>query len=665
MNRSVNVSQGLKKFFFYLFLSGCLGLFGNHYIQKKLLVFWQPVALQLHGAGVELSPPRMVFSRHFLPVLGAQIDSVRFEKEVQCFDGIVTIHNVFVPFSIYQLLSQKLKIGEVDVEDLKIEYIEKSDCAKASLVPQEQAIVEAAEKAIETVEKTDAPAWFRYLDQWFADREKLLGKNPVSSLAIRALSVEARNLEGKGLTAAGKAYFDFKDAASANFNLSSLILRKKERSLNTEFNAQIAANADQVQILGDWAFHGGHFSADLAYTKEQNVKVELKSRDLPVGVVNKWLDTTWSFQFLWFNCEVGLSGKKQEWARIPWSVQSCHMNGPSGDIALANDTLSSLKKPTDLTLKINSLDLDKIIHGRDGLMLSGIFNAFGQLQGQVDLKAGQWQAKFELENPQVVFSSASIRKLQTIDKMNFMGDYNEGVYSLRLLSANIKNGEFDGLISVDYSDRSNSGQGHVDVRKLSFDESIEDLMLAGQVSPLAASGDFSLGPKGHLEKAQGKISFKEFKGTNIELQAVHILAEWAEQKLRLAGGAGTAKIFKNGTARWVVGSLLNKAEGKNTLDINNILFRGLVTVPLLVTLEDMSGSVGPLRLNAKGVYSDKGMEGTWRWLEKDAPIYQWKWRGRKREILLIPQLPKMKEWLKENHEFQRENSYIYVEEKDI
>jgi hypothetical protein len=670
MNRSVNVSQGLKKFFFYLFLSGCLGLFGNQYIQKKLQQFWGPIALQLRDSGVELTSPRMVFSRHGFPVLGARIDKVRYEKSEKCFNGAVTIENVFVPFSVFQLLSQKLSIGEVEVENLRFQFTESAGCFQKGSIAEEQDLAQVAQKVVEkTIERTNTPEWFSLLDRWFLEGDKILAKNPVSSLAIRALSLDARTLEGKALTAQGNAYVNFKKGVSADVHLNSLVLQKAERSLSTDFVAEIHANDESIQVVGDWAFHGGHFSTELGYNKNQNFKMSLISRDLPVGVVNRWLGTPWSFQFLWFNCQLQLEGNKADWEQTPWLVKSCRMDGPSGDITLADETLTSLKTPKKVSFKITKLDLDKIIHGRETLPLTGIFKSFGQLEGRVDLFDKKWQARLNLLNSQAVFSSENIRKLQTIDEIDFSGGYDAGIYSLKVLSANIRNGEFEGSVSVDYDVHSKVGQGQVAVQKLSFDDSIEELMFAGHLSPLEATGKFTVNDKVKIEEASLLLNLTEFKGANIDVSAIKVDARWSGNSLATQLSASQIKILKKGTGRWIIGSLLNRADaiGTDSLMLTQAQARGIVSSPLQIKMTSFTAHTqlksGPLRLEAAGVYDDESMEGTWRWLEKEKPVFYWKWRGNTKQILLIPQSVPMKDWLRENSDFLQENAYISLDEK--
>jgi hypothetical protein len=669
MNRSVNVSQGLKKFFFYLFLSGCLGLFGNHFIQKKLQQFWGPVALQLRESGVELTSPRMVFARHGLPVLGARIDRVRYEKSEKCFSGAVTVENVFVPFSVYQLLSQKLSIGEVEVENLRFQFTESAGCFKKGSIPEEQDLAKVAQKVVEkTIERAKAPEWFSLLDRWFLERDKILAKNPVSSLSVRALSLDARTLEGKALTAQGNAYVDFKKGVAADIHLNSLVLQKAERSLSTDFVAEIHANAESIKMVGDWAFHGGHFATELSYSKDQDVKVSLTSRDLPVGVVNRWLGTPWSFQFLWFNCQLQLEGNKADWDQAPWKAKSCRMDGPSGDVTLVNETLTSLKTPKEASFKITKLDLDKIIHGRENLPLTGVFKGFGQLEGQVDLFDKKWKTQLNLLNSQVVFSSENIRKLQTIDKINFEGGYSSGIYSLKVLSADIRNGEFDGSVSLDYDFHSKLGSGQVAVHKLSFDDSIEELMFAGQLSPLAAMGKFTVNDKVKIEEANVLLSLDEFKGINIDVSAIKVDARWSENSLATQMTASQIKILKKGTGRWIIGSLLNRSDAEaDSLLLTQAQARGTVMAPLQIKMTSFTAHTklksGQLRLEAAGVYDDESMEGTWRWIEKEKPALYWKWRGNTKQILLTPQSVQMKDWLRGNVDFLQEHAYISLDDK--
>lgn len=678
MNATVNASRGLKKFFFYLFLSGCLGLFANYYIQKKLQQFWNPVAAQLSQSGLEVSAPRMVYARTGLPVFGAQLDIVRYEKQWRCFNGTVTVKDVFVPFSLYQLLSQKrIKFGEVDVAQLKIEFLEDPACHKivdtdtgeGPLAPPaaEQVFAEIEQRARKELTKhsanTSTPEWVTYLDKWFLKREDILAKNPLSSLVIHTLTIEAHTLEDKALNASGYASLSFKDHFNAKMTLKPLVLRKREKSLATEFNAQMSADAENVQVLADWGFHEGHFTMDLGYNKSENAKILLKSRDLPVSVLNKWLDTSWSFQFLWFNCEVALDTTQQTWQQSLWAIRGCRMDGPNGKITMADTETSTLKNPKDIKIEINNLDLDKIVHGRDNLVLSGVFKGFGQLQGLIEFKNDRWSSKFKLLNPQVVFSSDNKRRLQPIEQMNFDGSYDSGIYSLKLTSADIVNGEFKGVFSLDYNDRLGLGNGKVDVQKLSFDNEVEDLMFSGQLSPLSAVGDFEINRQWQLKKAQGKINFKEFEGRHVELGSTSILADWNPEIMRVTSTATQVKVIKEGKGQWLLGSLLKKAP-ESDLSLYQIHTQGHYSADMFV-LENLVGTSGPLRLEFNGTYRKEGVQGSFTWQEKSDILQKWKWILRKKEILLVPQLPKTREWLQTHPDFLTENPYIFIEEKEI
>lgn len=668
MNRAVDVSRGLKKFIFYVFLSGVLGFVTNLVIQQKLQKVWAPIAEKLRQAGLESSVPRMVYTRTGLPVFGARIDQVRFEKDFKCFRGTVSVDDVFVPFSFYQLLSQKVKLGKVDVQKLRVEFIEQEDCERSIetiAAAEVESIEQVASKVVSRALKkagSDVPDWFGHLDKWFLHHGEWQEKNPLTSLVIRELSLEARSLVGKQMTAQGHAEFDFKDKLSAAITLKPLLLRKKEKSLTTEFRADLVAGPENVHIFGDWGFHEGHVTLNLNYTRQENIKIDFASKDLPLSALNKWLDTSWSFQFLWFNCGVGIETQKDQWADAFWSLSHCQMNSPAGTITLLDEKVDSLKKPKELTLEIQKMDLDKIVHGRGNIPLSGVFKGFGELQGRVELRNEKLSADLELSQAQVVFSSHNHRELQSVEKMKFQAAYASNVYSLSLVSADILNGRFQGSISAEYNDRLAEGRGKVRVQALSFDDEIEDLMLAGQVAPVAVNGDFELGPGWRLTKAQARMDVPQFRGKNVDLDQGVLLLDWTDELLRGTATVAQVKVLRSGDGQWMLSSLLDKAPEKD-LPLSRVHGQAKYADGVY-TLDKLVGDWDRWRLEVGGTYSKNGAQGSWVWQEQGKLFSSWKWISAKR-MHLIPQSPETRSWLEGHRAFLSENPSVTLNEKDI
>lgn len=668
MSRAVDVSRGLKKFIFYVFLSGSLGFIANVLIQQKLQQVWAPVAEKLRQAGLESSVPRMVYARMGLPVFGARIDQVRFEKDVKCYRGTISVDDVFVPFSFYQLLSQKVKLGKVDVQKLRVEFIEREACerpmetiAAAETETMEQVASKVVSRALKKA-GPDVPDWFGHLDKWFLNHNEWQEKNPLTSLVIREFSMEARSLAGKQMAAQGHAEFEFNDKFTAAAVLKPLVLRKKEKSLTTEFHADLMADSENVHIFADWGFHEGHVTLDLNYNKQENIKIDFLSKDLPVSALNKWLDTSWSFQFLWFNCGVGIETQKNQWAEAYWSLSRCQMNSPAGTITLLDSKVDSLKKPKELTLEIQKLDLDKIVHGRGSLPLSGVFKGFGQLQGRMELRDEKLSADFDLSHAQVVFSSHNHRELQPVEEIKLQAAYASGVYSLSVVSAQIYNGQFQGGISAEYNDRLGEGHGKIRVQALSFDEGIEDLMLEGQVAPVAVNGEFSLDHGWRVTKAQARVDVPEFRGKNMDVEQGVLLLDWTDELLRGTVTATQVKVLRDGDGQWMFGSLLDKAPAKD-LVLSRVHGQAKYAEGTY-SLESLVGDWDRWRLEVAGTYGKSGAQGTWVWQEKGKVLSSWKWISAQR-MHLIPQSPETRSWLEGHRAFMNENPAILLNEKDI
>jgi len=670
MDGAVQVQFGLKKFFIYFVISAGLGLFVNSLVQKYVSGMWKDWQSQLTEKNISGSPPTIVFSRYGWPVIGADIASATHRTSFQCYGVVTEVQDVFVPLPLYQLISRQLRFGTIDVSRMKIELQEDPACVESNTgvtKPHANLAAGMAPPPVDAHELAGSlshPEWFATLERWFSSQQEIASRFPVPRMRVREITLDGSTLSGKALVAKGEADFSYQDGLKLNVRFNPISFKKRERSITTNFTANLLADSKQVQLHADWAYDEGHLLLGLNYQNASHVAdVTLGTRDLPLSVLNRWFDTPWAFQFLWFNCGLHLASTQDTWASTPWDISDCKLSGPHGNIKVLSSVVHSIKTPQDLAFQIYDLDLDNVIKGKSNVPLDGVLKSFGVVEGRAQVNQGDISSHLTVKNAQIIFSRRNQRKLQVIDEMKLEVGYARNIYSLLINSAKIHDGVFDGFIALDYNKHLKRSSGKMSVSALQFSPEIQDVMWGGRFSPFLLSGDVALDEEFRVELAKLNLSFKSFASQGLTLANGAILMEWRPDGGSLSTSLAQLKVNRDGGFPWLFAPFLDEGMNRDAMVISRIYSQGHFEKSHLV-LDKVVGNAANQRLEITGDVTKRSASGEWAWGGAGRD-YRWKWIYADQRFTLIPLTSAVKEWLKMNDSYLEEYPFIRMENSDI
>jgi len=663
MDGAVQVQLGLKKFFIYFFISAILGLFLNSLIQKSISRLWKDRQSEMMEKNISGSQPVIVFSRSGWPVIGASIPHATHRTSFKCYGLVTEVSDVFVPLPISQLIAGRLRFGTIDVGQMKMEIQEDPACPEQNVVDDVNSRSSVVDRE-ELVGPEAAPSWFTFLKKWPLLKQKVIGEIPFPSIRVRDIQLAGSTLGGKSVVARGEAELLLQEDLKIDFNFKPIVLKKREQTLSTNLTAHLVADSEQIKIQADWAYDEGHVVVDLSYKQVSGVAdILLKTTDLPVSVVNRWFDTSWAFQFLWFNCGMHLSSTEAAWSEANWDISDCNVSGHHGKITVLSQQLHSIKRPQGLSFQIHDFDLDKVIKGKENVPLDGVFNKFGLIEGQAKIDGNDFSSQLNLKNAQVIFSRKNQRRLQLIDQIKLDLGYHGSVYSVLIHDAQLAGGQFEGFLAFDYNKHLKQSRSKVSIEKLEFSPEVQKLMWSGKFSPFAITGDIALDKDFKMELAKLKLSFSKYEAQGLVASTGLILLDWQKEGGGVSTSLAQLKVSRGSSVPWIFAPFLDESVNRDVLVISRAYSQGHFEKSHFI-LDKLVASAANQKLTIRGDFTQLNSQGEWDW-GADAKSYKWKWLYADQRFTLIPLTAEMREWLKLNDSFLEEYPFIRMENSDI
>jgi hypothetical protein len=557
----------------------------------------------------------------------------------------------------------QIRFGAVDVAHMIVQIQEDPACLEQPEHPN-QAAPAPVEDITSLAARVSHPEWFNVLEKWFTSQSEWSSKTPVSRVRVREIILDGSTLSGKSLLANGRADFSFQDELHLNLRLSPIEFKKKDRALTTNFTADIVANDKQIGLDADWSYDEGHVLLAMNYKNENQVAdVSLKMRDLPLSVVNRWFDTPWAFQFLWFNCGLHLASGKETWNQSTWDVGDCKVSGPHGNVKVLSSHVRSIKNLQNVAFQISGFDLDKVIKGKNKVPLDGVFKSFGVVDGRAQINEGDFSSHLTLKNAEVIFSRRNQRKLQVIDEMKVELGYERSIYSIMINAAKIQGGVFDGFIALDYNKHLKRSSGKMSVEQLQFSPEVQQVMWDGRFTPFMMSGEITLDDEFRIDLAKASVGFKSYEAPGLTLSTGTVLLEWKKDGGQLSSSVAQLKVNREAGYPWLFAPFLDDGVNRDILVVSRILSQGHFVKSHLVLDKTVAQALNQ-RLEMTGDITKRNSEGELTW-GVDPRRYRWKWLYTDQHFTLIPLEASMKEWLKLNDTYLEEYPFIRLENSEI
>lgn len=650
IGEEVQTSKGLKRFFVLFCIFALGGVFTNKFIQKTVQAHWMGVNEAMLKEGVVMAPPRVVFARYGLPTFGAWIDTISWQKPEDCRTLRVLAKDIFVPIPFIDILISRPRAGAISVSQLIVEHQAESSCQKGPLPISDELklpdvpIVETASKSrhAENLQKN-----IDVVRKW---RKKL----PFSKLHIKNIELKNIFLSGKTISGHGESTAVVDDVLQAEFEFRPLVLQKEKKSIATKLEIAVLVSDDDVKGKVDWSYDEGHLLWTSELNKENILQTQFSLSNLPLSVVNRWLGTPWTFQFLWANCQLGLKAPLKNIDDEKWVASDCSVKGPQGEVEITNVDVLSLLKPTNLKVDVLFKDfkVDGVIKGVSELPLAGVFKKFGTVTGGIYFRDRETTSALNIKNAEVLFSKNNKRTLQEIENLDVSASYVQKKWNVVLSKAVLKDGQFAGAISAQYDKAAQLWQGRLNIQALAFSPQVQEIMLGGKISPLKVQGDIVVGHPAVVKKLDLRGDFSEASMEGITISDGVFFLDRNDEGVRLGMSLAQVEIPRGPNSDWFFVSLLDRALITEKIVISRLHSEAVLNSGKLF-IRKISGSGLNGKVTLTGEYTSSLQEGTLEWnLPKYS--YQWEWLREGGQVTLFPGSDSMREWLRINQDFSKE-----------
>lgn len=667
IGEEVQVSKGVKRFTLLFIICAVVGVFSNKLIQQAVQSSWAPIDQQMLAQSIRAAQPRIVFSRYGFPSFGAWIDTISWQRVDKCRPLKIVAKNIFVPIPFFDLFLSRPRAGAIVVENLILEQQLKQkfvgECKKTmspsevSDNPRPEAKSDLDKLFIDSAVKSVG----RKIEKAVGDLRRWRTKMPFSKLSINSIEVKDYVVDGKTLSAQGEGYVVAGEDAQVSVEFDSVTIQKEKYSIKTKLSGDLLLQEETLRASLDWSYDEGHLLWSATVDPKNNMVSKIEMNNAPLSVVNRWLNTPWSFQFLWANCELHLKGSLDKIDKESWTATACSIKGPKGLVKVLEGRLLSLQAPKDLKFDVEfeNFQIDGVVKGIHELPMAGVFKTFGVLNGKLFFRDKNLKADLKINSSQILFSKNNKRKLQEVEQLELAIDYASKKWDVALSKMNLTRGVFEGSLAVQYDKQQQVWSGYVDVQQIAFSPEVQRLMWGGEVSPVSLKGFVNFKGKKSLQKLAltGRFESAHVRGIDLN-QGEFVIDQAPEEGLRMSIGLGKAELSRGTASDWIFASLLGRSQNLEKIEVVRV-FAEVRLTPGQFVIRKSFGSTLNGKINLVGLYTPLLQTGTLSWsLPKEQ--YDWEWQRDQGIVELFPLRPEMGEWLAANSNFVKEFKEVKI-----
>lgn len=667
IGEEVQVSKGVKRFTLLFIICAVVGVFSNKLIQQAVQSSWAPIDQQMSAQSIRAAQPRIVFSRYGFPSFGAWIDTISWQRVDKCRPLKIVAKNIFVPIPFFDLFLSRPRAGAIVVENLILEQQLKQkfvgECKKtmSPSAVSDNPTPEAQNDLDKLFIDSSVKSVGRKIEKAVGDLRRWRTKMPFSKLSINSIEVKDYVVDGKTLSAQGEGYVVAGEDAQVSVEFDSVTIQKEKYSIKTKLSGDLLLQEETLRASLDWSYDEGHLLWSATVDPKNNMVSKIEMNNAPLSVVNRWLNTPWSFQFLWANCELHLKGSLDKIDKESWTATACSIKGPKGVVKVLEGRLLSLQAPKDLKFDVEfeNFQIDGVVKGIHELPMAGVFKTFGVLNGKLFFRDKNLKADLKINSSQILFSKNNKRKLQEVEQLELAIDYASKKWDVALSKMNLTRGVFEGSLAVQYDKQQQVWSGYVDVQQIAFSPEVQRLMWGGEVSPVSLKGFVNFKGKKSLQKLALTGRFERAHVRGIDLNAGEFVIDQApEEGLRMSIGLGKAELSRGTASDWIFASLLGRSQNLEKIEVVRV-FAEVRLTPGQFVIRKSFGSTLNGKINLVGLYTPLLQTGTLSWsLPKEQ--YDWEWQRDQGIVELFPLRPEMGEWLASNSNFVNEFKEVKI-----
>ena len=681
----IRFRNSLFRFVLSLGLCLLLGFISNHFIGRYPLETKISENLKLPlDYDLRIHRPRLSFRQGLKPVVALAVARLEL-KWKSCPMQILTAQDVLVTFSPLALLFGEWKSRGVHVHHLRFDQPQACFSSRILSGPPEEGEVDKNRKQTTVPILSDPPRgeegrselsqipkkdlkkessmdfWNSgkwdpfFLEKLFRETSKYLKSGERISLKVDELELRWIQDMDRQILLRGSFFAKTGSSIRARWKLhqwqtgeqrislpSDIKILLEERKLNLKVDMGLREGRAHVElgVLGD-----ASYSTVLHFDMDQ----------LPVSFFNDFLKPR--LHYLWLNCKGEISSAWSDFPKTGIQFSHCNFDGPYGEILFpkVETSLSSLDK---IEIRINKLELDKIVEDRKAFLLAGVFGSYGILSAHVDYGSKDLQAQGVLENSKIIFSNNRLRDLQSLSRIPFTIKKEKDRWKATIRDVDIEDGEFEGELSFQMDRDFRKFWGNVHISRLLLRPPIYKLMLSSEQTPIRVLADFQW-----LDGAMGDWSL--FFGTSIlesedhRLRDLKVMAEPQQDVPRIKITVKRGWIHPDSKwIRWLDAGTLDKTWGSDGTDFRNFVFHFK-----LFRDQSFEWQKGSLHLNDGWMLSSRGfrdsgkkIEARFQWFRPDGRSMDWVYRGKLFEGQWQSQTLWVEKWLSNHRDlFKKHN----------
>ena len=660
MQGEIRFRNSLFRFVLCLGLCLFLGLISNHFIGRYPLKAKISENLKLPlEYDLRIHRPRLSFRQGLKPVVALAVARLEL-KWKSCPMQILTAQDVLATFSPLALLFGKWKSKGVHIHHLRFD--QPQACFSSRVLSDLPGKKEKESKLSQTPKKDHEKNKESSMDFWnsgkwdpllleklFRETSKYLESGKKISLSVDELELRWIQDMDRQILFRGSFFAKIGSSIQARWKLHQW--QNGEQNISLPSDIKILLEERKLNLKMDMGLREGraHIQLGISGDASYSTILDFDMDQLPISFFNDFLKPR--LHYLWLNCKGKVSSAWSDFPSTGIHFSHCSFDGPYGEILFpkVEASLSALNK---IKIKINKLELDKIVEDRKAFLLAGVFDSYGVLSARVDYDPKNLQAQGVLENSKIVFSNNRLRDLQSLSRIPFTIKKDKDRLKATIRDIDIEDGEFKGELSFQMNRDLSKLWGNVRISRLLLRPPIYKLMLSSEQTSIEVLADFQW-----LDGAMADWSL--FFGTSLlesedhQLQDLKVMAEPEQDVSSIKITVKKGWIHPDSKwIRWLDAGTLDKTWSSDGTDFRNFVFHFK-----LFRDQSFKWQKGSLRLNDGWRLSSRGfrdsgekMEAQLRWFRPDGRSMDWIYRGELFEGQWQSQTPWVDKWLARNQD---------------
>jgi hypothetical protein len=305
-----------------------------------------------------------------------------------------------------------------------------------------------------------------------------------------------------------------------------------------------------------------------------------------------------------------------------------------------------------LKVTVKTMQLDRILKGKEHLPLSGVVKDYGSLSGQLAVNGSKLDGQLQFKSPSLLFSRKNKRLLQVLDEVQLRLGYENSHYTFSVTDIKIRDGKFRGSAEAAYYKKQQKMIAQIHVPQLQFSPEIQKLMVSGELSPLSVEGEaeWFIGASDGIN-GKFQIAWDSYKQASFTVNKGRALLGWVASVPQLALAAEQVQVERSDSTLWVFASVLEQEE-RQQIRFQQVYVSGEILPKNRIDIKKSTAFASALgRLSLVGQLDFVEGQGQARWQLSNGESRDWEWSFRAQDLSWIPQTKPMRDWLQQHEDY--------------